>query len=129
MKHLITAIAFFIHFVPALALADEIKLDWGAVELGQFEQVTAVDEILYGLSVYVPSNRIASKEDFYSILPEFCDSRLEGFLNDYSQIAGVPPITLLRLQIEYYGPKLGVAETYVARAATMQLADGECPTE
>jgi len=107
-------------------MADEIELDWNSVELGFFENVSDAGEVTNGLAVYVPGNRIATTDDFYAVIPEFCSSRLEGMLEFAKQIEDAPEVSLLKLQIDFYGPKLGEKETYVARSATIDLTDGKC---
>ncbi len=108
------------------ALANEIELDWDSVELGFFENVDDAGAVKNGLVVYVPGSRIATTEDFYAVIPEFCDSRLEGMLEFAKQIEDAPEVSFLKLQIDFYGPKIGENETYVGRAATIDLKDGKC---
>ncbi|WP_298851256.1 hypothetical protein [uncultured Ruegeria sp.] len=110
----------------APALADQIELDWNAVELGFFENIDDAGESKNGLAVYVPGNRVATADDFYAIIPEFCSSRLEGVLKFAQQIEDSPDVSLLKLQIDFYGSKVGENKTYVGGSATIDLADGKC---
>ena len=113
-------------FLATPALTEDIQLDWNSVELGFFENTDDAGEVQNGLAVYVPSSRVATADDFYAIIPEFCSSRLEGLLEFSAQIEDAPEVSLLKLQIDFYGPKLGESETYIARAATIDLQNGEC---
>jgi hypothetical protein len=108
------------------ATAEKIELNWNLVELGYLEQQGADGNVLNGLAVYVPGNRIASEDDFYSIFPDFCANRPNQLLEFAPQIGGAPNLSLLRLQVDFYGPKIGENETYIARSATIPLEDGEC---
>lgn len=96
------------------------------MELGFFENIDDAGHARNGLSVYVQGSRVATPEDFYAIIPEFCSSRLEGILKFAEQIDDAPEVSLLKLQIDFYGPTIGENETYVGRSATVDLVDGKC---
>ncbi len=110
----------------APAQADQIVLDWNSVEIDFFENIDASGELKNGLAVYVPGSRIATSDDFHVIIPEFCSSRLEGVLKFASQIEEVAEISLIKFQIDFYGPEVGENQTYVGRSATIDLANGKC---
>ncbi|WP_299983724.1 hypothetical protein [uncultured Ruegeria sp.] len=110
----------------APALADEIELDWNSVELGFFENTNDAGEVEDGKSVYVPGSRVATADDFKAIIPEFCSSRLEGILSFSKQLEDSPEVSLLKLQIDFYGPKLGEHQTYIGRAMTIDLSNEKC---
>lgn len=127
MSKYITAVCAFLLFSFATsALADDIELDWNSVELGFFEKDGEDGDILHGLAVYVPGSQIATEDDFYNIIPEFCGSILGDLMEFSMQIEGAPEVYFLKLQIDFYGPKIGENETYVARSATIDLEAGEC---
>lgn len=113
-------------FGVSMAAAEEIELDWNSIELGFFEQPSNDGRGLNGLAVYVPGNRIASEDDFYAIAPDFCANRLKQLLEFASQIDDAPSVSILKLQIDFYGPKVGENESYIARSATIPLENGEC---
>ena len=125
-KHFAALNALLVLCFATSALAGEIKLDWNSVELGFFEKASDAGDMLHGLAVYVPGSRVATEDDFYAVLPEFCSSRLEDFLEFSKQIEDAPEISFLKLQIDFYGPKTGENETYIAWAATINLENGEC---
>ncbi len=108
------------------AIAAEIELDWNSIELGFFEQSNDDGSVENGLAVYVPSSRIASEDDFYAIFPEFCSNRLKQLLEFAATLENTADISLLKLQMDFYGPKVGEQQTYVARAATIRLENSEC---
>lgn len=110
----------------SLSQADELELDWSRAELAFVEKPSETAEILYGLAVYVPSSRLATEDDFNSIIPEFCSASLGNLLEYSSQIENSPEISYLELQFEFYGPTIGESETYIARGASIDLIDGEC---
>ena len=126
LNHLSAASAFLVLCIATPVLADEIELDWNSVELGFFEKATDAGYLLHGLAVYVPGNRVATEDDFYAIIPEFCSSRFEGLLAKSLRIDGAPNVSLLKLQVDFYGPKIGENQTYIAQSATIDLEDGKC---
>lgn len=109
-----------------LAVPENIKLDWSSVELAIFEETNGDGTILKGLTVYVPGNRIANEEDFVTIVPDFCATRLKPVLALAAEVADTSDLTLLRLQIDFYGPKIGENQTYVGAASSFRLENGEC---
>ena len=129
LKRIIWKLSFLVLLVGSPVLADEIELDWNAAEVGFFEKVDEKDHTLQGVAVYVPSNRIALEEDFNTIVPAFCSTDLSGLLEYTGSLEDAPELSLLRIQLEFYGPKIGESEPYIARAATVELQDGECLLE
>lgn len=121
-----TTIAMVSFCFATNALAEEIELDWNSIELGFFEKTNSVGEVLHGLTVYVPGNRVASEDDFYEIIPDFCSTRFAELLEYSMQLEGAPEVSFVELQIDFYGPKIGENETYVARSATLDLDNGKC---
>ncbi|WP_298859560.1 hypothetical protein [uncultured Sulfitobacter sp.] len=121
-----TAIACLAVCCATSVFADEIELDWNSVELGFFEKTNDSGDLLHGLTVYVPSNRVAVEDDFYAVFPEFCDRRLDDILEISTRMEEAPEVSLLKLQLDFYGPKVGENETYVGVSATIELEDGEC---
>ena len=108
------------------ATAAEIELDWNSTEVGFFELSSDDGSVEHGVAVYVTSNRIASEDDFHTIVPDFCANRLSQLLEFAAKMENAPIVSLLKLQLEFNGPKVGEHQSYVARAATIRLENGEC---
>lgn len=123
----LNAATFFLVMSSATSVfADDIELDWDSIELGFFENANEAGEILHGLVVYVPSNRLATEDDFHAIVPDFCGSRVAQLLEFSAGLENAPDVSLLKLQLDFHGPKIGENETYIARSATIDLDDGQC---
>ncbi|MGH1413862.1 MAG: hypothetical protein ACRBB0_10220 [Pelagimonas sp.] len=92
-QYLSAAIAILVLFCTSPAVADDIKLDWNSIELGFFEKTNNEGATLHGIVVYVPGSRIASEDDFLTIVPDFCSSRLKDLLEFSMQIEDAPEVS------------------------------------
>ncbi|WP_299374211.1 hypothetical protein [uncultured Tateyamaria sp.] len=106
--------------------AQDIELDWPAMELGFFQQAQDDGPPVAGLTVYVPTNRLATEADFQALVPAFCASNVKPLLEFAATIDDAPDVSLLKLQLDFYGPKVGGQDTYIARSAIIDLENGAC---
>ncbi|MEO0487214.1 MAG: hypothetical protein AAF092_15015 [Pseudomonadota bacterium] len=121
------AIFLTVLFSSTQVISEQIKLDWNDVELGFFERSAEDGGRAHGLAVHVPSSRIATEDDFYAVLPVFCSDILPALLEFVTRIDGAPEVAIINLQFDFYGPKVGEVEPYLAFSATFDLFNGGCP--
>lgn len=125
----ISLIAVGASFNAAIAQTGQIGLDWDAAEIGFFETESDSGEVKHGISIHVPSDRLAGQEELLVVTSGFCENNLENLLNYSSQIEGAPQVSLLRMSLEFYGPTVGENQSYMASSGTVDLVDGECSFE
>ncbi len=127
MRHrILTATIAELLLATASASADAAKMEWDTPEFGFFEIEPEGGGTASGLSVHVRADRLLKEADYQTIVPEFCDTYLPPYLDFASKLDGAPEVSVVRLQLEFYGPEIGETQTYVASAVNLPLKDGAC---
>lgn len=122
----ISSVVFGTAINVAIAQTEQIELDWDAAEIGFFEMEAEAGELKHGISIHVPSDRLAGEDDLLMVTSGFCEDNLKNLLNYVSQIEDAPEVSLLRMSLEFYGPTVGENQTYLASSGTVDLVNGEC---
>lgn len=112
--------------IPNSGATQDIQLDWASAEIGFFDLEVETSDPLYGVAVYVLSNRLATEADLELILPEFCKNGLENLLKLAQTIEGAPEVSALKLQLDFYGPAIGENQSYVGVSGTVDVIGEQC---